>query len=74
MARMKPKAVNTSILFDVFYEDGGRTSNRKVPGTEIGGLDGDVPARAYIEAQDRQIAERSGIPPRPIKRLVRSDA
>ena len=22
MARMKPKAVNTSILFDVFYEDG----------------------------------------------------
>ncbi len=74
MARMKPKAVNTSVLFDVFYEDGGRTSNRKVPGTEIGGLDGDVPARAYIEAQDRQIAERSGIPPRPIKRLVRSDA
>ena len=40
MARMKPKAVNTSVLFDVFYEDGGRTSNRKVPGTEIGGPPG----------------------------------
>ena len=44
MARMKPKAVNTTVLFDVFYEDGGRASNRKVPGSEVGGLDGDEPA------------------------------
>ena len=72
MARMKPKSVNTSVLFDVFYEDGSRTSNRKVPGSEVGGLDGDAPARAYIEAQDRQIGERSGILPRSIKRIVRS--
>jgi hypothetical protein len=72
MGRMKPKSVNTSVLFDVFYEDGSRTSNRKVPGSEVGGLDGDAPARAYIEAQDRQIGERSGILPRSIKRIVRS--
>jgi len=72
MARMKPKSINTAVLFDVFYEDGSRTSNRKVPGSEIGGLDGDAPARAYIEAQDRQIGERSGILPRSIKRIVRS--
>jgi hypothetical protein len=72
MARMKPKSVNTTVLFDVFYEDGGRSSNRKVPGSEVGGLDGDALARAYIEAQDRSIAERSGIPPRPIKRVVRA--
>ena len=45
MPRMKPKSVNTSVLFDVFYEDGSRTSNRKVPGGEIGGLDGDAPVR-----------------------------
>jgi hypothetical protein len=69
---MKPKSINTTILFDVFYEDGGRSSNRKVPGNEIGGLHGDAPARAYIEAQERRIAEQSGIPPRPIKRVVRS--
>jgi hypothetical protein len=69
---MKPKSVNTLVLFDVFYEDGSRASNRKVPGNEVGGLDGDTPARAYIEGQDRQIAERSGVPPRPIKRIVRS--
>ena len=72
MARMKPKSVNTTVLFDVFYEDGSRASNRKVPGSEIGGLDGDAPARAYIEAQDRQIGERSGLLPRSIKRIVRS--
>jgi hypothetical protein len=72
MPRMKPRADNGVVLFDVFYEDGGRTSNRKVPATELGGLDGDEPARALIEAQDRMIAEKSGQAPRAIKRLVRS--
>ena len=28
------------ILFDVLYEDGTRTSNRKVPGSELGEVDG----------------------------------
>ena len=73
MARMKPKAVNTSVLFDVFYEDGSRASNRKVPGADLGGLDGDDPALTFIMAQDQKIAELSGKAPRPIKRLVRSD-
>jgi hypothetical protein len=72
MARMKPRAENSIVLFDVFYEDGGRASNRKVPGSDLGGLDGDAPARAFIEAQDRMIAEKSGLAPRTIKRVVRS--
>jgi hypothetical protein len=59
------------ILFDVLYEDGTRTSNRKVPGSELGGVDGDLPAKTYIEAQDRQIAEVSGRPRSPIKSLTR---
>ena len=42
------------VLFDVLYEDGSRTSNRKVPGSKLGGVDGDLPARTYIEALDRQ--------------------
>jgi len=37
------------VLFDVLYEDGSRTSNRKVPGSELGGIDGDLPAKTYIE-------------------------
>jgi hypothetical protein len=59
------------VLFDVLYEDGSRTSNRKVPGSELGGIDGDLPAKTYIEGQDRQIAEISGKPRSPIKSLTR---
>ena len=59
------------ILFDVLYEDGTRTSNRKVPGSELGEVDGDLLAKTYIEAQDRQIAEISGKPRTPIKSLTR---
>ena len=60
------------ILFDVLYEDGSRTSNRKVPGSKLGGVDGDLPAKTYIEIQDRQIAEISGKPRSPIKSLARA--
>ena len=59
------------ILFDVLYEDGTRTSNRKVPGSELGGVDGGLPAKTYIKAQDRQIAQVSGKPRSPIKSLTR---
>ena len=69
--RSAGRRVEEFILFDVLYEDGSRTSNRKVPGSELGGLDGDLPAQTYIEGRDRQIAEISGKPPTPIKSLTR---
>jgi len=72
MARIKSRTESSVVLFDVFYEDGGRTSNRKVPATELGGLDGDAPALTVIMDQDRRIAELSGKPARPIKSVVRS--
>ena len=74
MAKTKKKQPVDSafVLFDVLYEDGARTSNRKVPGTLIGGLDGDEPARGFIEEQDRKIAEMSGNPRGPIKSITRS--
>jgi hypothetical protein len=75
MARKKqPPTASGFVLFDVVYQDGTRTSNRKVPSAELGGLDGDDPARAFIEAQDREIALRSGKPRGPIKSLARSVA
>ena len=70
MAR-KPTARTEFVLFDVFYEDGSRRSNRRVPGEMLGGLDGDEPARAVIEAQDREIAEKSGLQPLRIKSMAR---
>jgi hypothetical protein len=72
MARSKSKITNGVVLFDVFYEDGTRASNRKVPGASLGGLDGDAPALTFIIDQDRKIADLSGKAPRPIKKLVRS--
>ena len=55
----------------MLYEDGTLTSNRKVPSSVLGGLDGDAPARAVIEAQDREIAERSGRLRSPIRSIAR---
>lgn len=72
MARKKPAAPSEFVAFDVLYEDGTRTSNRRVPGNELGGLDGDEPAKAIIEAQDAKIAKMSGKPRGPIKTITRS--
>lgn len=74
MARKKERVDTGVVLFDVFYEDGSRASNRKVPAADLGGLDGDAPAMAFILDQDRKISELSGKPLRPIKKLVRSGA
>ena len=71
MAR-KPTSRTEYVMFDVFYEDGSQRSNRKVPGSALGGLDGDEAARAILEQQDRVISEKSGIPPIPIERFCRS--
>jgi hypothetical protein len=65
------RRVEEFILFDVLYEDGTRTSNRKVPGSELGDVDRDLLAKTYIEAQDRQIAQISGKPRTPIKSFTR---
>ena len=72
MARKKQPIDNGFVLFDVLYEDGARTSNRKVPSVDLNSLDGDKPARVFIELQDRKIAEKSGNPRGPIKSITRS--
>jgi len=70
----KPATRAEFALFDVFYEDGSRRSNRRVPSELLGGLDGDTPARAAIEDQDRLIAEKSGTPALTVKSIRRSGA
>jgi hypothetical protein len=68
----KPATRAEFALFDVFYEDGSRRSNRRVPREILDGLDGDAPARSAIEELDRLIAEKSGSPPLAIKSIRRS--
>ncbi|KAF2992234.1 hypothetical protein OGR47_10290 [Methylocystis sp. MJC1] len=73
MAR-KPASKSEFVLFDVIYEDGTQRSNRRVPKEILGGLDGDAPARAALEEQDREISERSGQPLAAIKTVRRSSS
>jgi hypothetical protein len=71
MAR-KPTARTEFVMFDIVYEDGSQRSNRKVDANLLGGLDGDEPAKAAIEEQDRAISEKSGVPPLAIRSITRS--
>ena len=70
--RPTARRVEEFVFFDVVYEDGTRTSNRKVPGFELDNIDGDLLAKPYIEAEDRRIAELSGRPRSMIASITRS--
>jgi len=72
MGKKSQARPNGFVLFDVLYEDGMQTSNRKVPAAQLGGFDGDAPARAFVEAQDRDIGAVSGRPRGRIKSISRS--
>ncbi len=69
---MKSRASTSFVMFDVVYQDGTRSSNRKVAASALTGLDGDEPARGIVEAQDREIAAASGRPRSDVKSIHRS--
>lgn len=69
---LKRRSESAVVLFDVFYVDGTRSSNRKVPLMALSGLDGDEPAKAIIEAQDREIGLASGRPRPDIQSVARA--
>jgi hypothetical protein len=69
---MKRRSESTFVLFDVTYVDGTVTSNRKVLGSLLKGLDGDEAAKSVIEAQDRAIGLASGRPRGEIKSVART--
>ncbi len=70
MSRKKSNGEFTA--FDVVYEDGSRTSNRKIANSELDGAQDDTVVRAIIEAQDQKVAALSGRPRGAIKSIVRS--
>jgi hypothetical protein len=65
---------NEFVFFDVTYEDGSQRSNRRVPAELLDSLEKDEPARGFLIEQDREIAEKSGRPPLPIKAIRRAGA
>ncbi len=72
MARKKPATEAAFVLFDIIYEDGRRTSNRKIPSADLTGSNNDNIARSFFEAQDNKIAAMSGNPRGLIKSITRS--
>lgn len=73
MARKQKQKTSTEfVLLDVLYEDGTRSSNRRVPAAEMDDPNWENAARAIIEAQDREIAELSGRPRGRVKSVSRS--
>ena len=70
-ATVESAAPGTCVLDTVIDEVGTRSSNRKVARELANGLEGDAAVKASIEAQDRDIAETSGMPRGPIKRIER---
>jgi hypothetical protein len=67
----KPTARTELILVNVTYEDGSIRSNRKVPAEALSDpYDRDGAIRAAIEAQDKAISERSGLPPLAIRSIT----
>lgn len=71
MARKKVKEVTGYALFDVVYDDGALSSNRRIALAEIDEYAGEDGIRAILEAQDRKIAEASGRSRGEIKKITR---
>ena len=69
---IRKRTESSFVAFDIVYEDGSRSSNRRVPSTALGGLDGDEPAKSILAAQDREIGTASGRPRPAIKSVTRS--
>jgi len=68
------RRVDEFVFYNVVYEDGTQTSNRKVPSSELDVLDGELRVKPYIEEQDRKIGEMSGRPRGPIKSVIRASS
>jgi hypothetical protein len=72
MAKKKPRVDDSFVLFDVIYEDGTRSSRRKVAASDLADSDGDDHAKTLIMEQDREIAKKSGNQRGTVKTIARS--
>ncbi len=77
MARKKQKSkTQPAVLFNVVYEDGSLSSNRRVAGELLDQRFGDefmALARTAIEDQDNEVAQKSGVRKAKIKSITRVD-
>lgn len=72
MPKKKPRIDDSFVLFDVIYEDGRKSSRRRVAAAELSDTDRDADAKTIIMTQDRAIAEMSGQERGAIRSITKS--
>jgi hypothetical protein len=72
MARKKSRIDESIVLYDVVYEDGTKSSRRRVFAAGMSDHDGDSHAKTVIMAQDRKISDVSGRNRGAIRSITRS--
>ena len=72
MAKKTKKLEDAFVMFDVVYEDGTKSSRRKINAAGLSKDEIEDFARTEIMNQDRKIGEMSGKPRGNIKELARS--
>lgn len=72
MAKKQKKVEDSFVFFDVIYEDGTKSSRRKINATGVDNSDLEAFAMTEIMNQDRRIAEMSGKSRGQVKTLVKS--
>lgn len=74
MAKKKTRVDDSVVMFDVIYEDGSKSSRRRVANAELDPHEtDDASAKTILMAQDQKIAAMSGNPRGPIKSIIRSE-
>ncbi len=72
MAKKKPRVDDSFVLFDVIYEDGRKSSRRRVAAAELPDTESDAHAKTIIMTQDRAIAAMSGQERGAIRSITKS--
>ncbi len=72
MAKKQKKVEDNFVFFDVIYEDGTKSSRRKINAAGVDSSDVETFAMTEIMNQDRRIAEMSGKSRGQVKTLVKS--
>tara|TARA_Y100001970_G_C14259423_1_gene878556 strand:- start:21575 stop:21814 length:240 start_codon:yes stop_codon:yes gene_type:complete len=74
--RKKKSTKPVAQVFNVVYEDGSLSSNRRIPGEMLvdpfGAEDVMDLARSAIEKQDAEVSKLSGVPKPAIKEITRA--
>ncbi len=72
MAKKQKKIEDSFVFYDVIYEDGTKSSRRKINAAGVDASDVETFAMTEIMNQDRRISEMSGKSRGQVKTLVKS--